>query len=136
MIMNDVADLKQRLGSALADAKKSRDGSGGGPTMSDYVTHTEFAAAVAKIDGHFARVELRLDQAATKSDIESVRADLHKSSIDVRNWMIVTVVSLFMGFGGLFMAMSNALKPTSSATTSSPAPIIIQMPAPVAQPVK
>lgn len=37
-------------------------------------------------------------------------------------WMIANIVDLFIGFGGLFIAMSNAVKP--------PAPIIITIPLP------
>jgi len=62
-----------------------------------------------------------------------LRADMHKNSIDIQRWMIATVIGLFLGFGGLFLAMSNALKqPTSvpqAALQSTQPPIIINVPA-------
>ena len=43
---------------------------------------------------------------------------------------ISTVVGLFLGCGGLFLAMSNALKPiTVAAPAASPTPIVISIPA-------
>lgn len=89
--------------------------------MTDYVTHAEFGAAMAKID-------LRLDQTATKTDIAELRGDIHKSAVDIQRWMIATVIGLFIGFGGLFMAMSNALKPASAPGAQQQAPIIINVP--------
>ena len=62
-----------------------------------------------------------------------LRADMHKNSVDIQRWMIATVIGLFLGFGGLFLAMSNALKqpPASPVATSVPTqqqPIIINVP--------
>jgi len=62
-----------------------------------------------------------------------VRADLHKNSVDIQRWMIATVIGLFLGFGGLFLAMSNALKPTTqqapTAAVATPSPpIVINVP--------
>lgn len=73
--------------------------------------------------------ELRL---ANKADFAELRADLHKNSVDIQRWMIATVIGLFLGFGGLFLAMSNALKQPASAPqaalqTAQP-PIIINVP--------
>ena len=70
-----------------------------------------------------------------------LRADMHKNSVDIQRWMIATVIGLFLGFGGLFLAMSNALKqpPASPVATPVPTqqqPIIINVPsaAPAAAP--
>lgn len=68
----------------------------------------------------------------TKVAIESVKAEIHKSSGETHKWMIATVIGLFLGFGGLFLAMSNALKP--SASTGQQQPIIINVPQPAAAP--
>lgn len=61
-----------------------------------------------------------------------LRSDLHKNAVDIQRWMIATVIGLFLGFGGLFLAMSNALKPTPTTAVALPAqqqPIIINVPA-------
>jgi hypothetical protein len=58
---------------------------------------------------------------ATKVDIEKAVAEGHR-------WMIGTAIGLFVGFGGLFMAMSNALKPTPTAQLQPPAPVVIYLP--------
>jgi len=64
-----------------------------------------------------AKIELRLEQTATKADIADIRADMQQSSTDILRWMIATAIGLFFGFGGLLFMMSNSPK--------SPAPIVI-----------
>ncbi len=66
------------------------------------------------------RLDTILPTLATKADIHHAVGETHK-------WMIATVIGLFLGFGGLFLAMSNALKP--NPVLSQPQPIIIQVPA-------
>lgn len=72
--------------------------------------------------------EMRL---SAQADASALRADMHKNSVDIQRWMIATVIGLFLGFGGLFLAMSNALKPSAPtvAQPSQQAPIIINVPA-------
>ncbi len=67
--------------------------------------------------------ELRL---ATKADVAEIRTDLHETAGETHKWMIATVIGLFIGFGGLFLAMSNALKPASPVAAQ--APVIINVP--------
>ena len=74
---------------------------------------------------------------ATKGDVQSgfaeVRADVHKMDASIKTWMVGSMVGLFLGFGGLFFAMSNSLKPAAApATAQQPAPIIINVPTPAA----
>ena len=83
----------------------------------------EFASEARE---RLARIESRLEQTATKADIADIRADMHKASADIARWMIATVISLFLGFGGLFFVMSNS--------TKSPAPIVIYAQPPAAPP--
>jgi len=73
-----------------------------------------------------AKIELRLEQTATKADIADIRADMQKSSADILRWMIATAIGLFVGFGGLFFTMIN--------TTKSPTPIVIYAQPPTASP--
>ena len=39
---------------------------------------------------------------ATKADIEALRAEIHK-------WLVGTLIGLFIGFAGLFIAMGQIL---------------------------
>lgn len=69
---------------------------------------------------------------STKSDLAELRTDIHKMDASIKTWMLGTIVGLFIGFGGLFLAMSNALKPlppSPQSAVAQPAPIIIQVPA-------
>ena len=72
------------------------------------------------------KIALRLEQTATKTDIAEIRADMHKTSADIARWMIATVVGLFLGFGGLFFVMNNAIK---SAVPSAASIVIYPQPA-------
>ncbi len=72
------------------------------------------------------RLDTILPTLATKADIAGVRAAIHQAVGETHKWMIATVIGLFLGFGGLFLAMSNALKP--NPMMMQPQPIIIQVP--------
>ena len=107
------------------------DGGGGGgydgPMEARIAKLEEFATDAKE---RLVKIELRLEQTATKTDIAEIRGDMHKASTDISRWMIATVISLFLGFGGLFFVMSNSTKPASSAPA---APIVVYVqPAPIA----
>ena len=72
------------------------------------------------------KLETVLPTLSTKADLAELRADMHDNNSSIKNWMIATIISLFVGFAGLFFAMSNALKP--SQPTPQQAPIIINVP--------
>jgi hypothetical protein len=90
-----------------------------------------------KMDARLTALETRFDTVvptlATKTDIESVKSEIHKSSGETHKWMLATVIGLFLGFGGLFLAMSNALKPPPQAAAPT-APIVITVPQQTAEP--
>lgn len=110
-------------------------GDSGDPPMTDYVTHAEFQEFRHEVGERFARVETRLDQTATKEDVASVKAEIHRGIVETQRWMIATVVGLFIGFGGLFMAMTNALKPGAApAPAAAQPPVIINIPSPAQAP--
>jgi len=69
-----------------------------------------------------ARFDTILPTLATKADVESLRADIHK-------WMVGSMIGLFVGFGGLAAALGQLLKPMPQA-----APVVVQ--APAAQPAQ
>lgn len=78
-----------------------------------------------KVDAEKLRKEMAELRGDVKSEIADVRADLHKMDASIKTWMVATMVGLFVGFGGLFLAMSNALKPSPAA---APQPIVIYAP--------
>lgn len=69
--------------------------------------------------------DLRAD---VKTGISDLRAEMHKTNIDIHKWMIGTVIGLFLGFGGLFLAMSNGLKQSAAPVSMPQQPIIINVP--------
>lgn len=89
------------------------------------------------------KLETVLPTLATKTDIADVRgamqtgfaevrADFHQNTVSTTRWMIATVIGLFIGFGSLFIAITNTLKPapisgqaqvnTTATGTLQPAP--------------
>jgi hypothetical protein len=85
---------------------------------------TEHPACDARAAAMEARWDATLPTLATKSDVAALRADMHK-------WMTGTCIGLFVGFGGLFLAISNnaktAMPPPTQAQPQLP-PIIINVP--------
>lgn len=85
------------------------------------------------MDARLTALETRLDAVlptlATKTDVAEVRVDIQRSVNETHKWMIATVIGLFLGFGGLFLAMSNALKPSTNHSSAAQPPVIINVPA-------
>jgi hypothetical protein len=118
-----------------ADRSHTFDGGGGGGydgSMEKRLTTLEaqFAAVLptlaTKTDVGDLKTELIKSTGDIKTEIAKsmgdVRTDVVKTNGETHKWMIGTVIGLFLGFGGLFMAMSNALKPsTPPAATPTPA---------------
>ncbi len=96
----------------------------------------EMEARVTRLEDTIAGLPTKADFADLRADVKTgiaeLRTEIHKNSIDLHRWMLGTVIGLFLGFGGLFLAMSNSLK-QSSAPATTPAtqqqPIIINVPA-------
>jgi ribosomal protein L29 len=82
------------------------------------------------------RGELKTGLAELRGELSSGLANMRTSGADNRSnidrWMMATVIGLFIGFGGLFLAMNNALKPGVMAAAQQP--IIINVPSPAAAP--
>jgi len=66
-----------------------------------------------------ARVEATLPTLATRAEMEALRADIAR-------WTLATVIGLFIGFSGLFVAMGNLF-------WKMPPPQAVAQPAPVPQ---
>lgn len=101
-------------------------GGGDNGKMEARVTRLEETIAGLPTKADFA--DLRAD---VKTGIAELKTEMHKNSIDLHRWMLGTVIGLFLGFGGLFLAMSNSFKqpaPLAAAASSQP-PIIINVPA-------
>ena len=84
---------------------------------------------VPKLEADIATI---LSSYATRGDIAELRADMHKATVEVQRWMITTIIGLFVGFGGMFLAIANAVKPGAAAVT--PTPIIITVPSAEGEP--
>lgn len=82
------------------------------------------------------KIETRLDETATKSDIAEIRVDMHKGFADMTKWVVGTAIG--MGAAGIVVmtfVLNNAV-PKTPSTPAAPTPIIIYaQPAPVAAPV-
>jgi hypothetical protein len=76
--------------------------------------------------------DVRREVAEIRGDMRTgfaeMRGDTKEQVIGIQRWMIATVVGLFLGFGGLFLALSNGLKQTPAPSPQQPV-IINNMPA-------
>ena len=86
-----------------------------GPTMppTDYVTHSEFSAAMARIDQRF-------ETMATKADIAELKAEIHK-------WLLGTVLAIIGTMLAAIFGIAQTMAPAPVAQTTQP-PIIINIP--------
>lgn len=82
------------------------------------------------MEARVTQLEAVIPTLATKADLAQVKGELvatiERGISETQRWMIATVIGLFIGFGGLFLAMSNALKP---APTVQQQPTVIVLPA-------
>ncbi|WP_198157105.1 hypothetical protein [Aquincola tertiaricarbonis] len=88
-------------------------------------------ARLSEVEKAIVRIDASLGGLATK-------ADVMEASQGTQRWMIATVVGMMIGFGGLFLAMSNALKQVAPAVSPQPPtapPIIINVPSAATPPV-
>ena len=76
-------------------------------------------------------IKAMLPTFASKADIADLRSDVHKGIVETQRWMIATVIGLFIGFGGLFLAMTNALKQPPTPAQMQQPPIVINVPPPL-----
>ena len=77
----------------------------------------------ARFDAVLPTLATRGDMQATRADMQSIKSEIHMIVGETHKWMLATVIGLFIGFGGLFLAMSNALKPEPQQQ-----PVVIQLP--------
>ena len=59
----------------------------------------EIAMCKNELDG-------KIDRVAAEQKLE-----FQNITSDMRNWLLATVIGLFVGFGGLFLGMARILKP-------------------------
>ncbi len=91
-------------------------------------------AAKADVESLRARLDAVLPTLATKTDIEAMRAEMLKLAVETHKWMLASVIGMFIGFGGLFLAASNVQKQPVQAIQAQPAPpVVIYLPAPEAK---
>ncbi len=78
-------------------------------------------------------LEATMQTLSTKSDVAQLRADMHEMNAGISRWMLGAVIAIIgtivLGFAGLMLNMTRALKP-EPATAQQAAPIVITIPAP------
>lgn len=121
----------QQMNEALERLKRF-DGGGGDGYDGD------MEARVAKLEDfvvdareRLTKIETRLDQTATKSDLTSetggIRTEMHKGFSDMIKWVVGTAIVLgATGITVMTFVLNNA---TPKAPAAQAAPIIIQVPA-------
>lgn len=72
------------------------------------------------------REEFAVVRQDMKVGFAELRSDMHKMHSDTTKWIIATVISLFLGFAGIFFVMSNSAKQPQQAPSQ---PVIINVPA-------
>lgn len=107
------------------------------PAMADPISRPEIDAKFDAIrsDMRADAASLRTEMASLHGDLragmESLRADFHKTGTASARWLLATAIGMVVGFGGLFLTMSNTLKPQAAA--QPPVQVIVpQPPAPAA----
>jgi hypothetical protein len=78
--------------------------------------HSNYATSVALL-GTEGRLDLKIEASKNELNLKIERTknelsrDFNKLSVDVRNWVLGTVVGLFVAFGGMVATMYNLMKP-------------------------
>lgn len=78
------------------------------------------AAYIRKMDRRLIVLETRFDTIlptlATKADLIELRAEMREMiaalRTDMHKWMTTTLISMFVGFGGLLFAMVTLMRPS------------------------
>jgi hypothetical protein len=76
------------------------------------------------------KIETRLDQTATKADLEGLRSEVHKGFADTIRWVIGTAVIMAAAAITIMTFVLNHAVPPRNAPQQlvSPAPVIFQLP--------
>jgi hypothetical protein len=87
---------------------------------------------IAKLEELMADARARLDQCATKADVEALRAEMHKGFADMIKWIVGTAIVLGgTGIVVITFVLNNAV-PKAPPPTPLPPVVIYTQPAPVA----
>ncbi|UGQ44920.1 hypothetical protein [Massilia endophytica] len=77
------------------------------------------------VHSRLAHIEAILPTLATKADVEALHAEMLRVASETQKWMFASVIGIFIGFGGLFLAMGNFYlkqQPPPPPVQASPAP--------------
>ena len=66
------------------------------------------------MDARLTAIETLLPTLMTKTDGAELRVEMQKIAGETHKWMLATVIGLFLGFGGLFLAAKPNRRPSSS----------------------
>ena len=121
--------MSREIETMLSEKKRVFDGGGGGgyddPMESRVAKLEEFVVDARE---RLMKIETRLDQTATKSDIGDIRVDMHKGFVDMTKWVVGTAVG--MGAAGIVVmtfVLNNAVPkaPAAPPAQLQPQPITI-----------
>lgn len=122
------AELEQKIeGIKNIQQGPEFDGGGGGgyddPMEARIAKLEEFVVDARE---RLTKIETRLEQTATKSDIGDIRVDMHKGFVDMTKWVVGTAVG--MGAAGIVVmtfVLNNAVPKAPAAPPAQLQPLII-----------
>lgn len=92
----------------------------------------EFASETRE---RLARIETRLEQTATKTDVEALRVEMHKGFADIVKWMVgLAIVMSASAVTVMTFVLNNAIPKTPPAAPQPPVIVYTQPFAPAPQP--
>ena len=121
------------------ETKVQFDGGGGGGYDGGMETRVaKLEDFVVDARERLTRIEVRLDQTATKADIGEIRSDMHKMNAEIKTWTLATMITIIGTMLAAIFGISQIYKasmPTASTPAIQPQPIIIYaQPAPPVAP--
>lgn len=86
-----------------SDGGGGNDGGMSAITRDEMNARLEASEARASTTMETMRADLREGLSMIRVDIEKVRSDSHKASLDITRWIMATVVTIGLGFVGLIL---------------------------------
>jgi len=80
------------------------------------------------MESRLTKLETLVPTLATKSDVEGVRADLHKMSSEMKGWFIATAVLVLVGMFTIANVMITQVRSSQTSIAAPLAPVVIQVP--------
>ena len=95
------------------------------PTLA---TKADLYVLAGRLSALEARFDTIVPTLVSKADILSLKAELHDGIANLYKWMIASMIGMFIGFGGMFMAATNMLKVHAQPPSALVAPSLYPPP--------